>query len=98
MSEDWETKARETLEPMIRDSQIGLAIYHGESDPKQMLEMGYMVMLDKPIIVVTWDGLEIPENLRRVARHVVELHSSPSTEAGQEELQTRLAPLITALG
>lgn len=65
--------AREKLEPMVKDSSIAMSVYSGEIDPKMAIELGYMVMLDKPIIAVVTPGVKVPDKLVKVADEIVEL-------------------------
>lgn len=64
--------ARETLEPMVRDSSVAIAVSDGRIDPKMAMEMGYMVMLDKPIIALVAPGSKVPNKLAIVADEIVE--------------------------
>jgi hypothetical protein len=56
----------------------------GEGDVKFWVELGAAIMLDKPIIAVTFDGRTVPERLRRVADEVVELTGGVSAESSEE--------------
>ena len=71
--------ARERLEPMMRDSAVACSIYTGKVDPKMALETGYMIMLDKPIIVLVKPGMKVPLKLARVADEIVEGELSDPT-------------------
>ena len=64
--------ARDELVPMIEGSAITLALLGGKVDPKQACELGYMIMLDKPIIAVVMPGAKVPDKLVRVADEIVE--------------------------
>jgi nucleoside 2-deoxyribosyltransferase len=64
--------ARETLEPMVKDSAVAMSLYTGEIDPKMALETGYMIMLDKPIITVVSHGMKVPNKLAVVSDEIVE--------------------------
>ena len=66
-------QAREKLEPMVRDSHVAVSLYGGEIDPKLAIEMGYMILLDKPIIAVVAPGSKAPDKLVQVADEIVEL-------------------------
>lgn len=64
---------REELIPMIKDSSITMALYTGKDpDPKQAVELGYMVLLDKPIITVVPPGTPVPNKLAIVSDAIVE--------------------------
>jgi hypothetical protein len=64
--------ARETLEPMVRDSAVAMSLYNGKIDPKMAIETGYMILLDKPIIAVVSPGAKVPRKLALVADEIVE--------------------------
>lgn len=65
--------AMETLLPMIGDSAVTISLcpHDGEADVKFALELGFSIMLSKPIIVVVDEGGTLPEGLAKVATAVV---------------------------
>lgn len=64
---------KKNLIPMIKKSAISVALFSGgDPDPKQAIELGYMILLDKPIIVSVLRGAKVPDNLVRVADEIVE--------------------------
>lgn len=66
-----DVKAR--LVPMVKDSALTMALYSGgDPDPKQAIEFGYMVLLDKPIILTVTPGAKVPDKVARVADEIVE--------------------------
>lgn len=66
-------RVRAELEPMIKDSAVCVSILpSGETDVKFAVELGYMIMLDKPIIVVVQPGSKVPSKLALVADIIVE--------------------------
>lgn len=84
MAERWEQAAREDLAPKVASSAYVMAIAAaGDVDPKQALEIGYAILLDKPIVVVVPAGREVPPGLARLARRVVRLRSGPATDEAQ---------------
>lgn len=72
---DYAKHAREELAPMIKDSAITVSVYTGSGDPspKMAIELGYMILLDKPIIAVVTPGCRVPGKLAVVADEIVEL-------------------------
>lgn len=72
---EWEryaAHARATLIPMLEDSAVGLILTsRGEPDVKQSLEIGMMVLMDKPILIIADPGQEIPKKLRLIADSIV---------------------------
>jgi nucleoside 2-deoxyribosyltransferase len=81
--------ARETLEPMVKDSAVAMSLYTGKIDPKMALETGYMIMLDKPIIAVVSHGMKVPNKLAMVSDEIVE------GEITDPDFQERLAAAIS---
>lgn len=83
----WEAFAeqvREELVPKVKDSALSVALYTGgDPDPKQAIEIGYMVLLNKPIIVAVTPGAVVPENLMRVADDVVEVNMDDTAGTAQ---------------
>ena len=62
------------LIPMIKDSAVTLSIVPSDNkpDPKFAVELGYMIMLDKPIIAIVNPGSKVPLKLAKVADEIVE--------------------------
>jgi hypothetical protein len=82
MSEDpWDDPAlrryakrcRDELVPMIKDSGTCVSILpEGEPDIKFAVELGLMIMLDKPIVALVRPGTKVPFKLIAVADAIVE--------------------------
>lgn len=64
--------AQEEMLPMLKGSEITIAMVNSEVDPKMACELGYMIMLDKPILVIVSAGMKVPDKLIRVADEIVE--------------------------
>ena len=71
--EAWLTRCREVLAPMVDKSAIGMAIIGSKPDPKIAVELGYSILLDKPIVLVVPEGVAIPDHLNRVADYIIPL-------------------------
>jgi len=63
--------AKEELFPKMKESAMSLTIL-GEPDPKLCLELGAMILFDKPIVVLVPRGRRVPANLKRVAAAIIE--------------------------
>lgn len=50
------------------------------SDPVPVMQLGYAMLLDKPIVILAPHGSVIPENVKRAAR-VVEFYDRDSTDS-----------------
>lgn len=71
---DYAKHVREELIPMIENSAYTMAIAGDkEPDVKQAVELGFMVLLDKPIIAVVVAGAKGPRRLLEIADSVVHL-------------------------
>lgn len=83
----------EGLVPQMAGSAVAVCITP-EGDPadaidaKFCVELGVMIMLDKPIIAVVQPGTGVSEKLRKVADEIVEVDIQ--TKAGQQELAERI--------
>ena len=83
--------ARRNLFPKMKESGIAMAII-GEPDPKLCLEIGAMIMFDKPIMVVVPRGRSVPLALRTIAHKIVEI-SNPPTPADQDAMMVALSEM-----
>jgi nucleoside 2-deoxyribosyltransferase len=84
--------ARETLQPMIDQSTIVMSIApSGDPDPKICMETGYMMWLDKPMIVFAEPGQKIPRNIRKVAAEII--YDSPDSPVARRKLSAALQRL-----
>lgn len=67
--------ARHVLDEMVPKMKGSAAVCSivpdGEGDVKFWVELGAMIMLNKPIVIVAFDDRQIPEKLRLVADEVV---------------------------
>lgn len=66
------------LIPMIDNSALAVALLPRKpedyDDVRWCVQLGAMIMLDKPIIVVVMPGSVVPDKLVRVADHILELN------------------------
>lgn len=97
MTELWEDPAwrefvdqiRTDLVPKLEDSGAVVSIVpDGEGDVKFAVELGFSIMLDKPIIVVVPEGRLVPERLARVADRIVP--GDMSSDTGRQQLMEAL--------
>lgn len=64
---------KKRLVPMVKGSPLTMALYSGgDPDPKQAIEFGYMILLNKPIILTVTPGATVPDKVARVADEIVE--------------------------
>jgi len=71
---DYASRVRKELEPMINDSAVCISLVPNDNhvDVKFAVELGFMIMLDKPIIAVISAGRKPPPKLIAVADEIVE--------------------------
>lgn len=75
----WLEHCRTELIPMIADSAFSIQIASSEPDPKIAVELGYMILLDKPLIVVVPEGVEISKHLLKAADYVMPFNTDSAT-------------------
>lgn len=87
-------RAERELRPMIEGSAVTVCINPGDGpDAKAAIELGYMILLDKPIIVVNVDDRPIADRLRRVADIVIAGDlTDPAIMAEIRDAIARLSP------
>lgn len=89
--DDFLSEAGEKLPSLVGESNICVALVtENGPDPKFCVELGYMIALNKPIIVVVHGDTEIPEKLRKVADEIVEWKGELS-DSGLNEALNRIA-------
>jgi nucleoside 2-deoxyribosyltransferase len=73
---EWERYRKhveDELVPMVRDSAVTISLVPGgKPDVKFAVELGFMIMLDKPIIAVVGRNAKVPLKLAKVADEIVE--------------------------
>ena len=87
------THVQTELVPMIKGSTIGMSIVPTnpeDVDVKFAVELGLMVMLDKPIMLVCRIGSVLPERLKRVADEIVFADDFSAPEA-QEQIMAAIS-------
>ena len=95
----WAAYAQHVLDellPKMRDSAVVVSLVPaGPADVKFAVELGFSIMLDKPIIAVVTSGVQIPAKLARVTDAVVE--GDLDSDAGRASLRDRLEETLTRL-
>lgn len=72
---DWKafaSRVSEDLYPMLANSAMTVSIAPEEADVKFAVELGFSIMLDKPLVIVVPPGRTVPNRLRKIADAVVE--------------------------
>lgn len=72
---DWDVFVKDVTDeliPKIDGSAIAVTLVpKGPTDVKFAVELGFMIMMDKPIIAVVAPGVRVPDKLRAVADAIV---------------------------
>ena len=91
--DEWQQFAEQCiteLVPKIDGSAMTISLVpKGSSDVKFAVELGFSIMLDKPIIAVIQPGMKVPGKLLAVADAIVELDPD-----NMDDLMPRLGPII----
>lgn len=72
--------------PNMKDSAMVLSIapQGGEADVRMAVEIGFAILLDKPLIVIAPKGRHVAERLIRIADHVIT--ADITTDEGREQI------------
>jgi hypothetical protein len=92
---DYSEHFRRDVLPRIMSSGATVSILSGDGagfDTKQALELGAMLLLDKPLILVCTPGTSVPSRLARAADVVIEDWSPDNLDA-----QERIADAVRRL-
>jgi len=79
----WAAHVVEELAPMIKSSAVTVSIAPtGETDVKFAVELGFSIMMGKPILLAVQHGQRIPGKLIQVADEIVEIdYDKPAAAA-----------------
>lgn len=94
--QDWIGAWTRDVLPHLEGSKIAVVTYAGKREPKMALEIGYSILLNKPIVVIHMPGVSVPPELSRVAHSVIE--GNTFTELGRRALAARLKRVVDELG
>jgi hypothetical protein len=87
----WLDHAEQHTLPKILESAATIQIAPDELDPKSAIELGYSLLLDKPLIIVVPPGRSVPEHLVPAGDAIVEWPDDGN-------IQDRLLPGLVRLG
>jgi hypothetical protein len=69
----WARRVRDDLVPKLASSAVMMTLVpDGDADVKIAVELGFSILLDKPIIAVVQPGTRVPDHLVRVADAIIE--------------------------
>lgn len=86
---------REELVPELDSSAITMSLVPRDPqvlDVKYAVELGFSILLDKPLILLVHPGQVLPDHLVRVADRIVEVDFA-NPEGAQESIQRALKDL-----
>lgn len=92
---DFEASFRTEGLPKILESAVCMTIHTGDGrdyDVKQAVEIGAILLLDKPLILVVATGASLPTRLARAADVVIE-----DWDPDNHDAQARLTAAVTGL-
>jgi len=98
-SEGWKRYVRDFRKnglPKIMNSAVTLSIISSDGkdfDTKQATELGAILLLGKPLLLVAMPGAMIPPGLARAADTIV-FDWTPSDEESQERLQRAIQEMV----
>ena len=86
---------QENMVPKMRESAYVMSLVpgDGEADVKFAVELGFAIMMDKPIILVMQPRQRIPEHLRKVADGFIDWSDDPAVMAKRiERMMKKIKP------
>jgi len=89
---EWLESADRELLPMMERSRIALALFGGKIDAKLCLEIGAVVLYDKPIVIMATDANEVPANLAKCATQIV--RGDPTDPLTKKRLADAVAKIV----
>lgn len=94
-SKEWLERARKDSGEKIRGSAVftGLISKHAFDDPMVALQVGYAVMLGKPILLIVDGALELPAKLVRAA-DAIERVNFDDMAGAQKRIQEALTKIL----
>lgn len=100
--EEWDAivkYAREHTYTAMNESSVVMSLVPGGTpDVKFAMELGFSIMLDKPLVAVVAPGVKVPPKLLKFADVVIHTTADIDTEEGQAIIQDQLASALKELG
>jgi hypothetical protein len=94
-NDDWMKKVVERNGQALQESAVYLSMFTKNfmKDPKCMLELGMAIMMDKPICLLVFDGVKLPDNLKRVATKIeyVNKNDMDGVKDATQKIMTEMA-------
>lgn len=80
----WLNRAEREVLPMVKRSAATISINPEHPDAKIAVELGFTLLLDKPLVIVSFSGRNIPEHLRKAADLVIVTEDPSDPEVGRQ--------------
>jgi nucleoside 2-deoxyribosyltransferase len=93
--QEWAGRIRSETLPALQRSKVALIMYSGTHEPKMAVELGYAILLGKPIIVAHMPQTPPPWKLQKIANYVLECDNT--TEEGKQDFGRRLERAVRGL-
>lgn len=68
----WRERANRELRPMVEGSAVAMMLWNDEPDAKMAVELGFILLLGKPLIIMKPSGGNVPPHLAKLAQAIVE--------------------------
>lgn len=100
-SPEWKAYRREIIEelvPMIDESAVTVATVPSDSMKINVdfaVQLGFMIMLDKPIVAIVEPGSKVPRKLAQVADEIIE--GSPGASGFEERFKAAMNRITAKL-
>lgn len=91
--DEWVHHQREVTLKQMDESAFVVSVYSTEFNVDYALQVGAMILMDKPILVLITPGQEIPPKLRQVADEIVEVDPD-ALDTNAPELRARIKEFV----
>lgn len=70
----WREQHNRELLPMVRDSAVSMMLWPSDDEPdaKLAVELGFILLLGKPLVVLKPAGANVPAHLARLCEAIIE--------------------------
>lgn len=97
-AEDFYSAAEREMFPLLQSSKMVISLLSGEPDAKSCIELGAAIMFNKPIIVVSFGDVDVPQRLHDIAHAVIHYDEDESVThgPGAKRLEDAMTSLLAA--
>jgi nucleoside 2-deoxyribosyltransferase len=88
----WDQIVLQRLQKKLKDSDVFLALLTEQykTDPTCLVQLGYAIMMEKPLVFMAPEGTKIPRALQRLADHIVFYKTAEDLELAVEDVRAWL--------